>query len=38
MAHIFNKLGVASRHEVTRIAFESGFVDPDDAAGKNPAE
>lgn len=30
MAHIFEKLGVASRHEVTRIAFETGFVDPDD--------
>lgn len=32
MAHIFRKLGVASRHEVTRIAFETGFVDPDDGA------
>jgi len=31
MAHIFNKLGVASRHELTRIAFETGFVDPDEA-------
>ena len=31
MAHIFEKLGVASRHEVTRIAFETGFVDPDDS-------
>lgn len=30
MAHIFNKLGVASRHELTRIAFETGFVDPDE--------
>ena len=30
MSHIFNKLGVASRHEITRIAFETGFVDPDD--------
>ncbi len=29
MAHIFEKLGVASRHELTRIAFETGFVDPD---------
>jgi len=26
MKHIFDKLGVASRHEVTRIAFETGFV------------
>jgi DNA-binding NarL/FixJ family response regulator len=38
MAHIFNKLGVASRHEVTRIAFESGFVDPDEAAERGSAE
>lgn len=29
MKHIFDKLGVASRHEVTRIAFTTGFVDPD---------
>jgi len=29
MKHIFDKLGVASRHEVTRIAFATGFVDPD---------
>ncbi|HEX6221947.1 MAG TPA: response regulator transcription factor [Acidimicrobiia bacterium] len=29
MKHIFDKLGVASRHEVTRIAFSTGFVDPD---------
>lgn len=28
MKHIFDKLGVASRHEVTRLAFETGFVDP----------
>lgn len=28
MKHIFDKLGVASRHEVTRIAFETGFVEP----------
>jgi DNA-binding NarL/FixJ family response regulator len=31
MKHIFDKLGVASRHELTRLAFETGFVDPDDA-------
>ena len=29
MKHIFDKLGVASRHELTRLAFETGFVDPD---------
>jgi len=29
MKHIFDKLGVASRHEVTRIAFSTGFIDPD---------
>ncbi|HXV69814.1 MAG TPA: response regulator transcription factor [Acidimicrobiia bacterium] len=29
MKHIFDKLGVASRHEMTRIAFSTGFVDPD---------
>lgn len=28
MKHIFGKLGVASRHQVTRLAFESGFVEP----------
>jgi DNA-binding NarL/FixJ family response regulator len=28
MKHIFDKLGVASRHEVTRLAFETGFVEP----------
>jgi DNA-binding NarL/FixJ family response regulator len=27
MKHIFDKLGVASRHEVTRLAFETGFID-----------
>ena len=32
MAHIFAKLGIASRHELTRLAFETGFVDPDDQA------
>lgn len=30
MAHIFQKLGIASRNEITRIAFETGFIDPDD--------
>ena len=30
MAHIFDKLGAASRSEVMRIAFQTGFVDPDD--------
>ncbi len=28
MSHIFNKLGVASRHELSFMAYESGFVDP----------
>jgi len=32
MKHIFDKLGVASRHEVTRLAFETGFVDPGGSA------
>lgn len=30
MKHIFDKLGVASRHELTRLAFETGFVEPSD--------
>jgi DNA-binding NarL/FixJ family response regulator len=29
MKHIFDKLGVASRHEVMRIAVSTGFVEPD---------
>jgi DNA-binding NarL/FixJ family response regulator len=29
MKHIFDKLGVASRHEVMRIAFSTGFIEPD---------
>lgn len=33
MKHIFDKLGIASRHELTRLAFETGFVDPTDATG-----
>ncbi len=28
MKHIFDKLGVASRHQVTRLAFETGFIEP----------
>jgi DNA-binding NarL/FixJ family response regulator len=28
MKHIFDKLGVASRYELTRLAFETGFVEP----------
>ena len=28
MKHIFDKLGVVSRHELTRLAFETGFVAP----------
>ncbi|MFZ0015518.1 MAG: response regulator transcription factor, partial [Acidimicrobiia bacterium] len=31
MRHVFDKLGVASRSEVTRLAFETGFVSPGDA-------
>lgn len=38
MAHIFGKLGVASRHELTRIAFETGFVDPDEGAPPEPVD
>jgi len=30
MKHIFDKLGVASRYELTRLAFETGFVEPGD--------
>lgn len=30
MSHVFDKLGVASRSEVTHIAFESGFIQPGD--------
>lgn len=30
MRHIFDKLGVASRHELTRLAFETGFIEPGD--------
>lgn len=29
VVHIFEKLGVASRHELTRLAYETGFVNPD---------
>ena len=29
MHHIFNKLGIASRHELSALAFETGFVHPD---------
>ncbi len=28
MKHIFDKLGVASRYELTRLAFETGLVEP----------
>lgn len=30
MKHVFEKLGVASRNEVTRLAFETGFLQPGD--------
>jgi DNA-binding NarL/FixJ family response regulator len=29
MHHIFTKLGLASRHELTRLAYETGFLRPD---------
>lgn len=29
VAHIFAKLGLASRHELTRVAYETGFLHPD---------
>lgn len=29
VGHIFAKLGVASRHELTRLAYETGFLRPD---------
>ena len=31
MHHIFDKLGIASRHELSRLAFDTGFVRPEDA-------
>ena len=30
MHHIFTKLGLASRHELTRLAYETGFLRPHD--------
>jgi hypothetical protein len=30
MRHVFEKLGVASRNEITRVAFETGFFRPGD--------
>jgi DNA-binding NarL/FixJ family response regulator len=30
MKNVFDKLGVASRSEVTHLAFETGFVQPGD--------
>lgn len=30
MAHIFEKLSVASRHELTALAYEEGYIRPDD--------
>ena len=29
MSSIFEKLGVASRHELSALAYEQGLVDPD---------
>jgi DNA-binding NarL/FixJ family response regulator len=34
--HIFEKLGVTSRHELTKAAFGSGFVEPDRGASLLP--
>ena len=31
MRHIFDKLGVASRHELSTLAYDTGFVRPEDA-------
>lgn len=36
IAHIFEKLGIASRHELTRLAFETGFVRPDSVIQPDP--
>ena len=33
MRHIFDKLGVASRHALSRIAYETGFIRADDESG-----
>ena len=33
MSNTFAKLGVAGRHELTAIVYESGFLRPDDSAG-----
>jgi DNA-binding CsgD family transcriptional regulator len=30
MKHVFDKLGVASRSEITHLAFETGFLQPGD--------
>lgn len=30
MHHIFSKLGIASRHELSSLAYETGFLRPDD--------
>jgi len=30
MGHIFHKLSIASRHELTRIAYDEGYIRPDD--------
>ena len=36
LRHIFEKLGVTSRHELAEAAFGSGFVQPDRAASRLP--
>lgn len=30
MGHIFHKLSIASQHELTRIAYDEGYIRPDD--------
>lgn len=36
MHHIFTKLGLASRHELTRVAYETGFLRPDALGADGP--
>lgn len=36
MHHIFTKLGLASRHQLTRMAYETGFLRPDGVGPDEP--
>ncbi len=38
MRHIFDKLGVASRHELSTLAYDTGFVRPEDAGRRDAAD